>query len=108
LDWDGWAAIWRGGHRVALYNRAKAVAEGIKAEENGGEVAASFADVVAKLKAPRHVWIMLPAGEVTEQALREFMALLSPDDTCLASRSIQQRRGQRLECVDWVPLDLDQ
>ncbi len=36
--------------------------------------------MIAKLKAPRVVWIMLPAGQVTEEAVKEFASKLSPGD----------------------------
>ncbi len=73
----------RGRHRVVMFDRAAGVGEGIKADEPGGEVAASYQEVVAKLKPPRHVWLMLPAGEITGQALVDFMSLLSPGDTLI-------------------------
>jgi 6-phosphogluconate dehydrogenase len=84
----------RGGHRVVLYDRAAEAGEKIKTED-GGEVAASYSDVAAKLKAPRHVWLMLPAGEVTELALVEFMGLLSPDDTIIDGGNSNYKDTQR-------------
>ncbi|MEK7325952.1 MAG: NAD(P)-binding domain-containing protein, partial [Chloroflexota bacterium] len=85
----------RGGHRVVLYNRDITVAEGIKKEEGGGEVAASLKDAVAALKAPRHVWLMLPAGEVTEKALNELMGLLSPGDVIIDGGNSNFKDTQR-------------
>jgi 6-phosphogluconate dehydrogenase len=85
----------RGGHRVVLYNRDTTVAGGIKKEEGRGEVAATFKDVVAALKAPRHVWLMLPAGEVTEKALNELMSLLSPGDVMIDGGNSNFKDTQR-------------
>lgn len=84
----------RGGHRVVLYDRAAEAGEKIKTED-GGEVAASYADVAAKLTTPRHIWLMLPAGEITEQALVEFMGLLSPDDTIIDGGNSNYKDTQR-------------
>jgi 6-phosphogluconate dehydrogenase len=36
---------------------------------------------VGMLSAPRIVWLMVPAGDATEQTMEEFGALLSPGDT---------------------------
>lgn len=68
----------RGGHRVVVSNRSP---EPIRsAELEGGEGAVSFEDVITRLDAPRVVWIMLPAGDVTEDAIQKFSGLLSAGD----------------------------
>ncbi len=48
--------------------------------EAGLTAADSLEDVVAKLDAPRRVWLMLPAGDVTEGAVTELLDCLSPGD----------------------------
>jgi 6-phosphogluconate dehydrogenase len=73
----------RGGHRVVLYNRSPEVSEQIRREENGGDVARSYEEIVAMLRPPRHLWVMLPAGDTTEQALRALMGMLDKDDTVI-------------------------
>jgi 6-phosphogluconate dehydrogenase len=68
----------RGRHACVVFNRdASKVAE-IAAE--GAQGAESLADLVAKLARPRAVWIMLPAGEVTEQAVENLAGLLDAGD----------------------------
>ena len=67
------------GHRVVAYNRSRAKTEEIIAE--GLEGGFTPADVVAMLAAPRIVWLMVPAGDATEQTMEEFAALLSAGDT---------------------------
>jgi len=67
------------GHRVVTYNRSRGKTEEIMAE--GLEGAFEPADVVAMLPQPRIVWLMVPAGDATEQTLEEFAALLSGGDT---------------------------
>ena len=49
----------------------------------GAVVASSIEDLVARLAPPRAVWLMLPAGEVTEAAVEAVGARLSPGDALL-------------------------
>ena len=49
----------------------------------GAEPAERIEDLVAKLEAPRIVWIMVPAGEVTEQTLDHLMGLMSEGDVII-------------------------
>jgi 6-phosphogluconate dehydrogenase len=67
------------GHRVIAYNRSRDKTEEIIGE--GLEGGFTPEDVVGMLAAPRIVWLMVPAGEATEQTMEEFAALLSPGDT---------------------------
>jgi 6-phosphogluconate dehydrogenase len=69
------------GHRVIAYNRTEATTRDIMAE--GLEGAFTPADVVAMLNPPRVVWLMVPAGDATEQTMEEFAALLEPGDTII-------------------------
>lgn len=55
------------GWRVVGWNRTTSVTQAL--EENGIEAATSFDDVVSRLSGPRSIWLMLPAGEATEEAL---------------------------------------
>ena len=49
----------------------------------GAVVASSIEDLVARLAPPRAVWLMLPAGEITEAAVEAVGARLSPGDALL-------------------------
>ncbi len=71
----------RGGHGCVVYNRTPGPAEALTAE--GAVAAATIEDLVKRLEAPRVVWIMLPAGQVTEGAIASVGALLSPGDTII-------------------------
>src|SRR5476649_1668812 len=67
------------GHQVVGFDRdAKAVA-GL----SGAGAAADLNDLVAKLPPPRAIWVMLPAGQITEDAITQLGALLSPGDTVI-------------------------
>jgi 6-phosphogluconate dehydrogenase len=72
----------KAGHRIVGFNRSRETTDQIAAEV-GMTPAYSLADVAAKLSAPRHVWLMLPAGATTTEHVEKFMGLLSPGDTII-------------------------
>jgi 6-phosphogluconate dehydrogenase len=59
----------RGGHEVVGYDRNPAVSE-----------VASLAALISKLVPPRTVWVMVPAGDPTEQTIQELSTLLGEGD----------------------------
>ena len=70
-----------GGHAVVAYDRDTAA---IAASASGGaSAAASVADLVARLATPRAVWIMLPAGAVTDAVIDELAGILSAGDAII-------------------------
>ena len=71
----------RGGHQVAAHDRMAAAMEPIVAE--GGSAAVTLGDLVAGLAAPRTVWIMVPAGVITDATIAELTELLEPGDTLI-------------------------
>ncbi|WP_184382916.1 phosphogluconate dehydrogenase (NAD(+)-dependent, decarboxylating) [Roseococcus suduntuyensis] len=71
----------RAGIPGAGFDRDAAAVATLAAE--GAQGAESLEALVAALPAPRTVWVMLPAGEATEAALRELHALLSPGDVLI-------------------------
>lgn len=68
----------KGGHEVVAYNRTPAKVDEIAAE--GAIASYSLAEFVSKLEKPRVVWLMLPAGDVTEEHVEELKPLLAPGD----------------------------
>src|SRR5512135_1640860 len=71
----------KGGHRVVAYNRSP---DPIKELEKEGAVGAySLKEVVDQLKAPRVVWIMVPAGKPTDDMIDKLMGLLATGDTII-------------------------
>lgn len=48
--------------------------------KNGAEPAYSLEELVTKLETPRIVWLMVPAGEITENVINTLANLLSKDD----------------------------
>ena len=69
----------QGGHRVVAYDpNEKAVAA---ATSQGATGASSLGDLVTQLATPRAVWMMIPAGQPTEDTINEVAGLLTSGDT---------------------------
>jgi 6-phosphogluconate dehydrogenase len=71
----------RDGHEVVAFNRTAEKTREISGE--GADPAFSLQELVAKLPAPRAVWIMVPAGDATEAQIEDLMGLLEPGDTII-------------------------
>jgi len=68
----------RGGHRVIAGNRSPEPVQ--EAIGHGAVGASSIEDMVRKLKPPRVLWSMVPAGDATDHTLDEFARYASPGD----------------------------
>jgi 6-phosphogluconate dehydrogenase len=68
----------RGGHHVVVYDLNEAAIQA--AEAQGAEGARTLDDVIAKLQAPRVIWVMVPAGDPAEDTVKALAELLSPGD----------------------------
>jgi 6-phosphogluconate dehydrogenase len=66
------------GHHCFAYDPQPAAVEALVAE--GATGAADLAGLVAAMPAPRTVWVMVPAGHITESVVSELTGLLSPGD----------------------------
>jgi 6-phosphogluconate dehydrogenase len=73
--------LMQGGHSCVVWDRDAAVVKGLA--DDGATGAADLADLAAKLQAPRAVWVMLPAGDPTEQTVQQLAGLLDAGDTVL-------------------------
>ncbi|HEX8978900.1 MAG TPA: decarboxylating 6-phosphogluconate dehydrogenase [Parasulfuritortus sp.] len=89
----------RGGVRVLALNRSREVAERLAAEESGVVVCDSIDDLVAKLPAPRIVWLMLPAGAATDTALDALAGRLSPGDLIVDGANGFYKEAQRRAAI---------
>jgi 6-phosphogluconate dehydrogenase len=66
-------------HEVVAFDFSKDAVK--QATKNGAQGASSLADLVKKLAPPRMVWIMVPAGDPTEETVVKLSKLLDKDDT---------------------------
>ncbi|MDQ3672340.1 MAG: decarboxylating 6-phosphogluconate dehydrogenase [Actinomycetota bacterium] len=69
------------GHRVVGHNRTPEPVAALEAE--GGTGAGSSEELISLLAPPRVVWLMLPAGEITETVVWEVAEHLEPGDTII-------------------------
>nr|WP_256737604.1 decarboxylating 6-phosphogluconate dehydrogenase [Pseudomonas sp. dw_358] len=73
--------LMQGGHTTVVYDRSQDSVKGLAGE--GATGASDLADLVAKLQAPRAVWVMLPAGAPTEETIQQLSTLLDADDVII-------------------------
>jgi 6-phosphogluconate dehydrogenase len=64
-------------------------------DPNVESTAASLAELAQQLDPPRHVWLMIPAGEVTENAFRELLGILGQGDAIVDGGNSNFRDSQR-------------
>src|SRR4029079_11660260 len=73
--------LMRDGHRCVVYDvNADAISE---LEGDGDEGASSLEEPASKLAAPRAVWAMVPAGEITEKTVQGIAAALDKGDAVI-------------------------
>ena len=72
----------RGGIEVVAFNRSADVTDALVAEV---DVTASYTleQLIKDLPLPRVLWLMLPAGDVTEQVINQALPLLSSGDVLI-------------------------
>src|SRR5260370_36003936 len=70
------------GHHCIVFDQNPAAISALARESRG---ASSLDDLVGKLVAPRALWLMLPAGEVTQQTVMKPAGPLTPGDVLVCS-----------------------
>ena len=85
--------LMRGGHKVVGYDPAETARTLL--EKSGAQTAASLEQMVAKLKAPRVVWLMVPAGAITDTTITNLLPLLAAGDTIIDGGNSNYRDTQR-------------
>jgi 6-phosphogluconate dehydrogenase len=70
--------LMKAGHACVVFDANAKPREALAKE--GARAAASLEDLVKTLKTPRAVWVMLPAGKITEETVDHLGGLLEPDD----------------------------
>jgi 6-phosphogluconate dehydrogenase len=71
----------RGGHKVVGLDRDAAAVQ--KVVEKGAGGADSIEKLIGQLKAPRAVWLMVPAGAPVDQTIDSLLPHLAPGDTII-------------------------
>lgn len=67
-----------GRHQVVAFNRTADKTDQLV--EEGAQGAYSLSELIEKLTLPRVLWLMLPAGKVVDEHIRQLEELLSPGD----------------------------
>ncbi|WNW14220.1 decarboxylating 6-phosphogluconate dehydrogenase [Pseudomonas sp. DTU_2021_1001937_2_SI_NGA_ILE_001] len=100
--------LMKAGHSTVVYDRDESSRNTLAAE--GATAAADLAGLVAALQAPRAVWVMLPAGEPTEQTIEALSQLLEPNDVIIDGGNTfykdDIRRAQELMLKDLHYVDV--
>jgi 6-phosphogluconate dehydrogenase len=71
----------RDGHQCVVFNRSQDAVKAVVGERVTGST--SLAQLVSQLAKPRAVWVMLPAGEITETTIGQLSELLAAGDTII-------------------------
>jgi len=100
--------LMKAGHACVVFD-VNAAARDTLAKE-GATAATSLEGLVGTLAAPRTVWVMLPAGKITETTVEKLGALLKPDDVVIdggnsfykddirRGRALGQKRIHYIDC----------
>ncbi|HKP10340.1 MAG TPA: decarboxylating 6-phosphogluconate dehydrogenase, partial [Gaiella sp.] len=92
----------RDGHRCVGTDVSADTVDALAREGMTG--AAGAKELVEALEPPRAVWVMVPAGEITEHAIAELADLLSPGDAIIDGGNTRYhddiRRAQELSARD--------
>jgi 6-phosphogluconate dehydrogenase len=83
----------RGGHRVIGFDPAEGARKLI--EGKGAQSAATLEALVAQLKPPRILWLMVPAGEITDGTITALTPLLAAGDTVIDGGNSNYRDTER-------------
>lgn len=70
----------RHGHEIVLFDRDAKALDAVHGRAEKSETSSGLADMVEKLGAPRIVWVMLPAGKITNDTISELSGLLGTGD----------------------------
>jgi 6-phosphogluconate dehydrogenase len=97
----------QGGHQVMVYDRVPEAGAALAGK--GATVSGSLEDLGQKLKAPRVLWLMIPAGPPVDDAIQHLSGTLSPGDIIIdggnsnykdSIRRAEELRSQQIEFLD--------
>jgi len=84
----------RAGHAVLAWDRSPEARAGA-AQEPGVQDPGTLEQLVARLPAPRIVWLMLPAGAPTQETLARLVPLLATGDVVIDGGNAMYKDSQR-------------
>jgi 6-phosphogluconate dehydrogenase len=73
--------LMRDGHQIVAYDVNPEAVAALAGE--GAQGASSIQDMVSAMSAPRSIWVMVPAGEITEQTVAEVGEALESGDAII-------------------------
>ena len=73
----------RHGHEVVVFDHDENTAADVRRRAEGSAAASDLDDMVSKLSSPRVIWVMLPAGTVTEKTVEALSGKLSKNDVII-------------------------
>ena len=86
------------GHEVVVWNRSKEKVDSLLSQKKSSwkiSTAADVKELVESLDPPRVIWSMLPAGNVTEEMLKELTGLVEKDDIIIDGGNAKYTDTQR-------------
>jgi 6-phosphogluconate dehydrogenase len=98
--------LMRSGHECVVFNRTPEKVQQLATE--GAIAATDPADMIGQLPSPRVIWLMLPAGAPTEQAIAQLAELLAPGDIIIDGGNthyiddIRRAKELALKGIDYV------
>jgi 6-phosphogluconate dehydrogenase len=85
--------LMKDGHTIVAYDVSADAVKGLEGE--GATGAASLEDLAAKLSAPRSVWVMVPAGKITESTVEGLEGVLESGDAIIDGGNSYYRDDMR-------------
>jgi 6-phosphogluconate dehydrogenase len=99
--------LMKGGHECVVFDMNPAAVEGLAKE--GAKSSRSLEDLIAQLPSPRIVWMMLPAGKITEDTAQQLGQLLQSQDILIDGGNsyfkddvtrAELLRSRQIRCLD--------
>jgi 6-phosphogluconate dehydrogenase len=85
--------LMQGGHQVVVFDRS---ADAVKAHVAlGAKPAKDLAELAAQLRAPRVIWMMVPAGAAVEGTIEQLLRGLSPGDIVIDGGNSNYKDSKR-------------
>src|SRR6187402_1371895 len=85
--------LMKGGHELEVFDPDLAPRKALV--EKGAKAADSLASLVSAMPMPRVVWLMIPAGKITDSTLVELATVLAPGDTIVDGGNANYKDTQR-------------